>query len=148
MAMSAARRRTITIYETLDSYNFYFPHVAASASATVVAVQPVLFPCSPQKANDDLQHPHPHALKRDVKVFNLCSQWKAGAHRPDQRLYLTLGLCLCLCLGLCVCGLRMVWKHIWSYYAFYCHWKICVARKDLDIVWPMLLLLLLFRFRC
>lgn len=105
MAMSAARRRTITIYETLDSYNFYFPHVAASASATVVPVLPVLFPCIPQKANDDLQHPHPHALKRDVKVFNLCSQWKAGAHRPDQRLYLhlSLGLCLCLCLGLCLC---------------------------------------------
>lgn len=101
MAMSAARRRTITIYETLDSYNFYFPHVAASASATVVPVLPVLFPCIPQKANDDLQHPHPHALKRDVKVFNLCSQWKAGAHRPDQRLYLhlSLGLCLGLCVG-------------------------------------------------
>lgn len=50
--------------------------------------------------------------KFSISASASVGHWKAGAHRPDQRLYLSVRMCV---------G-RTLWKHICSYYAFYCHW--------------------------
>lgn len=134
----AARRRTIPIYETLDSYNFYFPHATAAAAVAVACLCFRVFRKKPTPLQTYSTRTRMH-LKETRKFSISACKWPVESRRPP-----TWPTAVCVC----VCVWAAAWYgnisgHIMHFIAIEKNMFMCRSeRKDLDIVCAMLLLLL------